>query len=173
VILRAKDGVRGELRNLDTGQIIPKPKWADLETGEYEAFRLDATGSVCRVNGKPVTYRGKARRLFFTPTANFAKHVSRPTAPVKREVRQRYQNLPVPLFSNYCEHYACGKVAAWMVSDEVPMPPEIGPDGKKYLRAQVVGVRYYCSWHFKPPRILDNKGEVVQELHEAGGVRPQ
>lgn len=83
---------------------------------------------------------------------------------------ERVSNLLLP---RKCEQ--CSRQAVWSVSDEVNTTPEAGGKltirGRKfrgvyYARAAVVGRRWFCEWHFKPPRLLDARGEVVQEIQE-------
>jgi hypothetical protein len=88
--------------------------------------------------------------------------------------------LVTPILDRPCDVKGCGRLAEYQVSDEVPATPAVtkpvnvnGFKASLWDRGAMVGVRYYCSWHFKPPRILDAKGEVVQELEDAGGVRPE
>ncbi len=63
------------------------------------------------------------------------------------------------------------------MGDEVEASPQAGPfnlaGGCTVLfgRAATVGRRYYCSWHFKPPRLLDARGEVISDIGES--LRPQ
>ncbi len=71
----------------------------------------------------------------------------------------------------------CGRLAVYAVSDEVTVTPEskvIDWQGRKtralFDRGATVGRRFYCSFCFKPPRILDARGEVIQELDTK--VRP-
>lgn len=94
-----------------------------------------------------------------------------------------------PLLDRKC--CQCSRLASWSVSDEVAVTPQMTagslmPVGRNqqgklvfrkgkvlYDRGYTVGRRYFCSWHYRPPRLLDSKGELVSTWDEAGGVRPQ
>ena len=72
--LDSKGGLRGILVNAQTMQRIPFARWANLETGEYEAFYagpdgkafLDSLGLPLYPDdqGKPRTVRGRAQLRF-------------------------------------------------------------------------------------------------------------
>jgi len=89
----------------------------------------------------------------------------------------------VPLLGRHCQHKGCSRTANWAVSDEVPVSCQKhkhasngrtpGTSSLFFSRGMTVRRRYFCDFHFQPPRILDAKGEVVEELEEAHGVRPQ
>lgn len=73
-----------------------------------------------------------------------------------------------------CHHENCTRLASHMVSDEVEVTPALGEkierNGLKgcyiYERGCVVNRRYYCEFHYQPPRLLDPKGEVITEFQE-------
>ena len=92
-----------------------------------------------------------------------------------------------PFGLNKCE--ACSEVATWTVSDEVETTPlvtgvrvstvrgrrvlvAVKTAGRKFAwdKAAVVDRRYYCDRHYQPPRLLDARGEVVEQLD--GEARP-
>lgn len=73
-----------------------------------------------------------------------------------------------PFEFHSCEK--CSRDATWSVSDEVTVSAEEGrlPAGGlllggRYLfdRAVTVNRRYYCSWHYVGPRLVDHKGEIM------------
>jgi hypothetical protein len=75
----------------------------------------------------------------------------------------------------------CGREATWSVGDEVSVTPVPGtlprqhggpPRPVLFLRGATVARRWYCSWCYQPPRLLDARGEVVEVREEAGGCRP-
>jgi hypothetical protein len=83
----------------------------------------------------------------------------------------RVERVLDPLDDHKC--CMCSRLASWSVSDEVTTTPEIG--GPKRIlgetvnrtlwdRGATVGRRWYCSWHYAPPRLLDSHAEVVSEL---------
>lgn len=88
-----------------------------------------------------------------------------------------------------CER--CSRDACWSVGDEVVVTPSqtsfkielrgrrrqrvMVPNGvgtQQWSRGQMVGRRYFCSKHYKPPALLDAKGEVIKEL-DVQNARPQ
>jgi hypothetical protein len=92
--------------------------------------------------------------------------------------RMLVERLTTPLFDAICSIKGCGRIAGWSVSDEVRVTPIWGSGilGRKkclYDRGMTVGRRWYCSRHYRPPRLLDAKGDVIEEFEEANGVRPQ
>ena len=73
-----------------------------------------------------------------------------------------------PLDFRKCQ--SCSRDATWSVSDEVVVTPQVARRGRSRVlragsyyfdRAATVGRRYYCSWCFKAPRLVDHKGEVI------------
>jgi hypothetical protein len=84
------------------------------------------------------------------------------------------ERLLNPLLDRKCCN--CSRLATYAVADEVAVSPQVGLwGGRKALfsRGYTAGRRWYCEFCYRPPRILDARGEVVEELEEAGGVRPQ
>ena len=62
MIIDSKAGARGMLVEAETGRPIRFARWANLETGAYEAFRMDPREAKRR--GIPLArllYRGRAR----------------------------------------------------------------------------------------------------------------
>ncbi len=179
--LDARSGLSGEVWDLDTGRQIPLVRWVDLPDvpgapAEYEAFKPGPDGNpyyLPDVTPKTAaTYRGRAR-IKFVPKGGFPE--AAPTAPVLKpqgKRRQVHHRKRVPLFSDRCQHYACNRVATWSVSDEVGLDPVL-VDNQLFTRGRVVGRRHYCAFHYKPPRLLDARGEEIEKFEEAGGVRPQ
>ncbi len=170
IVLDAKSGVRGELRNLETGRIIPKVIRALIpdnpaEQGEFVAFVVGADGLIAHENGRALRYSGRCR-MHFTPTVNLSARPENPKRAPRNLPRPRPQTarrMPVPLFDCHCEHYACTRLATWMVSDEVETAPVL-LRGRKWSTGRTVGQRFYCSWHYQPARILDARGEVMESL---------
>ncbi len=192
MILRASSGLRGIWVDMDTGKPIPKMLWGDPETGEFSALVVDGNGDTIRLqDGSEKFYIAKGR-IKFVPRANARPLSLQPVRclvtgnPIGTEnrqcsclvckktpaIKQRFKQLQLPLFSDRCEEKGCQRFATWMVSDEIALPPFV-KGHRKFERGKIVGRRYYCDRHFQPPRLLDAKGEVIQEFEEAGGVRPQ
>jgi hypothetical protein len=171
MILRAKDGIRGRLFDLDTGKEVPKVTWVNLETGQLEAYVVDAAGNIQKwANGENKIYWATGKFKFVPAQSALVSKPPEidPDPPPPRKTK--YDRIVVPMLSDRCEAYACNRVADWAVSDEIALPPLI-KDGKRYARAKVVDRHWWCDKHFKPPRILDEKGDVVEELNNE--ARPQ
>lgn len=102
--------------------------------------------------------------------------------------KMRAERVDDPFAAHKCEQ--CSRQATWTVSDEVETTPlvtgvkELVVRGRTVLvtarssrrrfawdRAAVVDRRYYCDRHFQPPRLLDAKGEVMQQLDDE--ARPE
>ncbi len=77
--------------------------------------------------------------------------------------------LPAILLDCPCEG-KCGRLATHQVADEVEQNPQLWR-GKLWSRGRMVDVHYFCAWCYKPPRVLDHKGEEVREYEDA--YRPQ
>lgn len=106
-------------------------------------------------------------------------------APCKAKDRGQRHTMKVerlvnPLLDCPCSVRGCSRLATWSVGDEVDVTPVVGvhlfPDGQRhrvlYLRGATVGRRFYCQRHWQPPRLLDAKGEIIQEFEDGGGLRP-
>ena len=90
----------------------------------------------------------------------------------------RFKVEPVGVFDAVgCQRPGCDRQATLQVSDEVEASDALTeaeyqiPGFAKnrigrllFDRAAVVRRRWYCRWCYKPPRILDPKGEVIQVL---------
>lgn len=84
------------------------------------------------------------------------------------------------LLARPCEN-GCGRRAQWQVSDETQVSPQqaVGAFtffGRRlvnptFRRASIVARHHYCSWCYRPPRILDASGDVVESLDNVG-TRP-
>lgn len=175
MIISSKDGIRGVLFNKRSGTVIPKAIWFDTDTGDYEAFRLDSNqqdGIRRDEKGTPIRYRGRTELKFIQGETLRTKEES--PISVSGNGAKRFssgERLPVPIFSCKCQHSNCNRIAEWLVSDEIEIEPEV-VNGRKYSRAKTVGMRYYCSWHYQGPRILDEKGEIIEQIEEIT-ARPQ
>ena len=201
--LHAEQGARGQVIDLDTGLPVRKVIRLNEEAGLLEAYQVDAHGKERQDgegNFLTVTLKGRfkfiPRREAFTAVPKIVMGAPAcakcgcnltlrgddlcPTCRAKdrgqRNPMTRGGQRLSPLEIRWCDHKGCSRRAAWAVGDEVTVTPELARRGRRrwlFDRAMTVGVRHYCSFHFQPPRILDAKGEVIEELHEAGGVRPQ
>jgi hypothetical protein len=186
----AQQGYRGEVIDWETGNIVPKVLWLDLDTGELEAYQLDPHGNILTdSNGNLLTYQARGNFRFFPrefrekklPAAAAlacVKCTSPLTLPGEELCPRCFladrgkplRDPPVgsPL-RRPCE--VCEEPASWCVADEVPVSPVLHR-GFLFSRGATIGRRYYCVRHWQPPRILDARGEVMEVEEAAGGVRP-
>lgn len=175
MIIKAKDGIRGVLIDVETNQVIRKVISADLETGIFEAYQVSPDGEI-KTDGRGdyLTYRARARcGLKFIPTKNIlsGRKVEETKPPHLKRPHKKAVRVGA-LFGGECEHYACSRTPEWAVSDEVTLPPvQVGK--RRFGQARVVDVHLYCAFHYQPPRLLDDKGEEIKKFEDAGGVRPQ
>jgi len=85
----------------------------------------------------------------------------------ERLQRNRFlvERITTPFLDQKCAK--CTRTATWSVADEVVVTPE--QTGKTlWERGMTVGRRYYCDLHYRPARMLDSKGEVVEDCRYAG-----
>ena len=161
MILDARSGLRGVLVDEENGRRIPFARWANLATGEYEAFRADPSGrSILRDElGKPILVRGRCRLRFIPdPAAKRSESVAYTMPCVESGMGLRRLAYAT---KRRCQHPGCVRPAEWVVADEAESPPVAGPDGLLYRTAKLVGVRYFCSWHYEWPRLKRADGNVV------------
>lgn len=150
MIVNSKDGARGTLTDLATGRVIRWARWADLSTGEYEAFSEDPAAAQRRgVHPAALLYRGRTK-LGWTPAA---------TLDAPRPPRE-HRCIVVP--GRMCDHPGCRKLAEYRTCDERMLEPE-DANGRKFERAVCVAVHKWCSWHYRPPMIVhpDNSSDPV------------
>lgn len=178
MIIRASDGIRGVLIDLLTSTMIRKVKWADLDTGEYEALKYTADGEIVRDDrGVPITYRGKTR-LRFIPDKPLKQPAPTPinveedkerviklqeAKPHLKHVMQL--KLPALLFNCKCDHKGCNSYAQWMTADELDLAPQ-QHNGRYYTRAKTITRHYWCSRHYQHPKLYDAKGELMSTQTE-------
>jgi hypothetical protein len=148
--------VWGKLWDLETGEEILRPIWFDVEAGLFEAYQVNALGRIKRNARGLLTYRARGK-------IRFDPEQAKPPRP-KRTLRR------VKEIGHKCE--GCTRDAKWMVSDETPLPP-VKQGSKLCGRARLTGIRYYCDFCYRGPRIVDSHGEVMQTIEDGGGVRPQ
>ena len=170
-------GVRGRLyADLGKGMYcIPCVIWYDLEAKQFEAYRvgplwkpftLNAGRHVIRINGEKQKWGATAKELRFVEDAvmgRIALHeMAKRAEPVK--VRQGTR-LARPDPRRRCEGYACDRPVEWMTMEERTEPPAV-VNGVKYDCASFVRCRYWCSWCYEPPQLVDARGDIVQVYDE-------
>lgn len=154
--LHASQGMRGKVIDLDTGLPVPKVIWLDVDTGELEAFQLDAKGNtIPDLNGNLATFKAKGRFKLIpkvVPTATpllgapqCVKCSSKLTLPgeelcptCKAKDRGQKHKMQVTeldvLTPHKCEK--CSLQANWAVADEVGVTPQV--NSNTIQRRQVV-----------------------------------
>ena len=163
MIIDAKSGMRGVLVNADTGERIPLAFWANLETGEYRAFRtVDGKTPTKNIAGQTISYDGKSRLRFIETGGLYTTPPPTPSSPTEYRTLERCLVVP----GRNCEAKGCSRLAEWETAVERLIA---SPDG--FERAVLVGRRRWCSWHYRLPYEVDEKGEVVREIEVA--TRPQ
>ncbi len=183
MFLHVNDGIRGKLYDLDTGKQILKVIWADLDSGLLCAYQTDDNAKVKKdQQGNYLTYTAHARLRWVPlparqgPVVERCENTGKPAGeapcpcracrkylelPVGR-VKKSHRKLPYWLLTDHpCEHYGCGKLAEWVVSDEVELPAQ-EDNGRFYGRAKTIAIHYWCSKHFQAPKVLDTGLEIVR-----------
>lgn len=200
MLLKATDGLRGTVYDLDTGRRVPKVIELNLERGylrAYSVVRQDDSHpeqeKIRRNNRGEAEWYEATGKFRFVPTQSLENGTPSPkvllgapqcvqcrsplTLPgddlcprcraTDRGQRNRFlvEKLTTPLLDRKCE--ACTRLATWSVSDEVAVTPEQGGRAL-WERGMTVGRRFYCDRHYAPARLLDAKGEVIQDLRYTG-----
>ncbi len=194
MILRARDGLKGVITDLDTKEVVKHVIWLDTEAGRLEKYLTDSIGNyLYNPDGTQRTaiYRG---RFSFTPKPTntpspvplrkivlgadkCAKCTSKLTLPgtelcafcQARDRNQRWQPFKgdlVERFSNPLLDHKCSKCSRLAIYS-VADEVEVTPQQHRkilWLRGATVGRRFLCQFHYEPPRLLDSKGEVISDL---------
>lgn len=142
-------GLHGKLWDLETGEEILHPIWFDEAEGFCECYQTSAFGRI-------ITDR-KGDKLTWLLQGKF------------RWVPDR---LDIRGAGNGHKCMECSREAEWSVADETALEP-VSVGGVLFSRGQIVKRRFYCAFHYKAPRIVDGKGEVMKVWEDAGGARPQ
>ncbi len=169
---------RGVLVRADTGEAVRWARWANLRTGEYEAWTRDPESlrpvlDDLRRNGVPLSAfrrRGKAP-LRFVPGPALAP---RPTPPgelaaMVADERRATPCLVVP--GRDCEEPGCRRPAEYETADERQLAPAVAGDGRACDVGIVVRKRRWCSAHYRPPVSTSRRG--VESEVEVTVARPQ
>ncbi len=199
MIFDAANNIKGKVIDLDTGKVVPKVKSLNTATGLLVAYKTDAHGNALSDGkGNWLTYTAVGRfkftasdgsqvpaRKIILGAPSCTKCRNQMTLPGDdlcvtcraKERNQRHRMTVEAVVDPFDDHKCedCTARASWCVSDEVETTPQLGQlhDRKiMFDRAAVVGRRWYCARHFKPPRLLDARGEEIMELDNEK-VRPQ
>lgn len=167
MIIDAKSGARGVLVNADTGCRVPFAKWANLETGEWEA--LAATPDGRRVAQPRRIVRGR-NNLRWIPAA--PRHRARPDfEPLAEAVERVRKGVALPDDTGEeCEGRTCHRRAVWGTTDEQEIEPAVTEEGRRFERAVSVKVHYFCDRCFRLPVFSSVRG-VESEVQVK--VRPE
>ncbi len=189
MILDSKTG-NGRVVDLDTGLTIRHIIRLNISEGYLEAYRTDSCGNVLKnAKGEKLFYAAKGRFQYIPNPPKAVKKVvvgaercakcSSPlTLPgddlcvscraIERGQRNKMsiERLTTPFLDTYCQ---CGKLAVYSVADEVEVSPQLY-QRRFFGRGATVGRRYYCERHYQPAKLLDAKGEVIQDLET---IRPE
>lgn len=146
MILKASDGIRGKVIDLDTNLEVRKVVWLDTDKGILEAEKVDATGrTFYGADGQPLTYKARGRFKFIDiklkrPRNRFGALVCAkcpstltlqgeelcPTCKAKdrnQKHKMQVESIDSPLLEHRCEK--CSRYATISVSDEVEVSPVI------------------------------------------------
>lgn len=197
MILRATDGIRGTVYDLDTGRRVPKVVELDTERGylrawfvveqddghpERERIRKNTQGenewyeAVGKFRFVPAaTQPGSALLTLGAPCcARCRSPLTLPGDDLCPRCRaadrlQRNRFVVERLDTPLFDRKceSCSRLAVWSVSDEVGVTPEQA-NRKLWDRGMTVGRRYFCDGCYKPARLLDPRGEVIKDLEYAG-----
>lgn len=198
MLLQAKDGIRGKVIDLDTGMEVPKVISLNMETGELTAYRVDALGrTMTGADGGRLTYtavgrfkfvpRGRAApdgprvRLGAAACARCKSPLTLPgdeLCPMCNAKDRSYARLVNQfaarpgafLLGQLCQHPGCSRPATHRTTVEVEVSGAVH-NRYVYERGMTVGAGAWCAWHYQAPKLLDAKGEVVEELPDS--TRPQ
>ncbi len=171
--IMARRGEHGMLVDASTGQPVRWAQWANMETGEYRAFKVHpAQVRALRALGRPLAemiFTGRAGHLRFIPFAPRAgkpkKHTREELAALAREARRGEPTIMTE--GQECDEPKCHKLACWRVSDEQQIESAIGKDGKEKEQAITIKVRRYCSRHYRFPTFCSLRGVESETIVKA------
>lgn len=170
MIIDARSGVRGVLIDAATGKRIPFARWANLDTGEYEALAATPDGKAKAY--PPRLIRGKTALRFLpgAPLRGASPLSEEAKAEEAREFEARHGKalLCPPGFE--CEERGCHDRALYLTADEQELTPDVMPDGTPCERARATRVHRWCAKHYRLPVMTSRRG-VEREVEVA--VRPQ
>lgn len=172
-IIDAHSGLRGVLIDADRGQPIRFARWANLETGEFKAFRSDpAEAKRLGIPLSTLLYEGRARlrfeERFVYPKSN---GIAPSVAAALARTRRTYQHVQ-QIEGQECEARGCHKLANWAVTDERECAPTPGGfEGRLCQTAEITHVSLLCHKHYREPRWTSLRG-VESEVPITQGGRP-
>jgi hypothetical protein len=172
---RKNPNLRGILVDAVTSQPIRWARWADLSTGEFEAFKFDPV-RIKALGGIPsdFLYRGQTQLRFIedktVPIRQPSSLDARAAAQQMEEIRRTTQRkLLIP--GDYCDVRGCGRLSAWLVADERILEPLSGPDGRLQERGVIVDTHAWCDRHYRSPVSTSLRG--VESEVKVLVARPQ
>ncbi len=144
--------LKGQLWDMDDNKEVVNPIWFDVTEGLFQAYQSNPMGKIRRTpQGDRLTYTAKGN-IKWIPATSMTQH------------KRIFQ------IGRKCEK--CTRDAMWQVADEVALPP-LQKGNRAYGRGRLTDIRYYCDHCYDPPRVLDEKGEVMQVIEDGCGARPQ
>lgn len=185
---------KARVHDLDTERDIRGVIWVDEEEGLAEAYRFNPDGSR---RDDMVLLKGRFKILpaLEQKEPDYGKLLGADRCeicasplvmqggdlcPICRAAQDGNPFKPTRLDPwDFRKCQRCSRNATWSVVDRVDVSPEAGKiagyqaaRGGAYLfaRGAAVGRRYYCSWCFQAPRLVDVRGEVIREIEET--IRP-
>lgn len=171
---------RGRLVDLDTSREVPGVRWYDARTGTVE-FEDRGTVYLARGRFRVLPPNGPSARkivmgaeecaLCRSPLVLQGDDLCPACRARERGQRHRMvaERMPGPLLLIQCS--ACTRPAEWAVADEVEVTPQPGGPAfgwgrVLFARGNVVGRRWYCSRCYRPPRLVDARGEVIGDADD-------
>lgn len=178
--IKTTPNLRGVLLDAATRQRIPFACWANLDTGEYVAFKATPDGK--DQLWPPEKYSGRAQRLEFVgdvapPIRAQVTSAVDPAAALKEvaEYRQRIsQKDLVP--GEECEERGCHALSEFLVADVRSLQP-VRLGSHVYERRVIVRQHAYCQKHYRrpvgvSPRGVEGELSVINGCPERFSQRP-
>jgi hypothetical protein len=169
---QAQPGLHGVLVKAATGERIAFARYANLDTGQWQAWAATPDG---RLMALPARLVGGTCPLRFVES--YAPPVQTSALPDGAGDRQQGQALQqrfrriteriVLIRGLSCEQPGCGRDAAYRVADEMLLPAEAGAQGQQFERAMTVHSHRYCERHYRQPRQLAPNGDTVRTVEVA------
>ena len=197
MLLKATDGLRGTVYDLDTNRRVPKVIELNEELGYVKAYRVveqddehPEREQISRDDaGEPEWYEAAGRFKFMPATRREASRritlgaprCARCRSPLTlpggelcprckaADMGQRNRFIIEKLATPLfdCKCEVCSKLAVWSVADEVEVTP-IKSGGYLWDQGMTVGRRFFCNDHYEPGRLLDHRGDVIMDFRYAG-----
>lgn len=196
MLLKATDGMRGTVYDLDTCRRIPKVIVLNADRGYLKAYFVVEQNDLhpereeirTDTNGNYEWYEAHGRFKFIPTSLKPTRSVVLGAPKCSRcsslltlpgddlcprcraqERIQRNRFVVERLTTPLFDRKCedCTATASWAVADEVEVTPE--QTGRiLWDRGMIVGRRYYCNRCYKPAMLLDAKGEIIKDFGYKG-----